>query len=161
MTRKLFFNFEGIDAKIIEEHGRLISTLSLLEWFLQEAIILIILKRKFDPSQKGDVVLAEQIFNLSFARKIDLTQKHGLLSNELSKKLDAIRKRRNLFIHGIGLATDNGFYLQILGKTEKEPYTKENLSEFRNFIEDVGGNLLDEFENHGFNLAGDSVPKVY
>ena len=57
MSRKLFFNTEGIDPKIIEEHGRLISTLSLLEWFLQEAIILIILKRKFDPTQKGDVVL--------------------------------------------------------------------------------------------------------
>src|SRR3989344_8748836 len=98
MSRKLFFNTEGIDPKIIEEHGKLVSTLSLLEWFLQEVIILIILKRKFDPSQKGDVVLAEQIFNLSFARKIVLTQKHGLLSNELSKKLDTVRRRRNLFV---------------------------------------------------------------
>lgn len=160
MTRKLFFNTNGINAVIIEEHGKLVSTLSLLEWFLQEAIILIILKRKFDPSQKGDVVLAEQIFNLSFARKIDLTQKHGLLSNGLSKKLDTVRRKRNLFIHGIGLASNNGFYLQILGKTEKEPYTKENLSEFRDFVEDVGGNLLDEFESHGFNLAGDPIPKV-
>src|SRR3989344_5674735 len=102
MSRKLFFNTEGIDPKIIEEHGRLISTLSLLEWFLQEAIILIILKRKFDPTQKGDVVLADQIFNLSFSRKVSLTKKHGLLSKKLSDDLDVIRPRRNLFVHGIG-----------------------------------------------------------
>ncbi len=157
MSRKLFFNPEGVDPKVIEEYGRLVATLSLLEWFLQEAIILIILKRKFDPTQKGDLILADQIFSLSFAKKLNLVQKHNLLSENLSKNLDIIRKRRNIFVHGIGIKLGNGFYLQILGKEEKEPYTQENISGFRDFVENVGGNLLDEFEKNGFNLAGDKV----
>ena len=154
MNRILFFNSDGIDPRVLEEHGRLICTLSILEWFLQEAIILIILKREFDPSQKSDVVLADQIFSLSFARKIDLIQKHGLLSEDLRKKLDVVRQRRNLFVHGIGLKFNAGFVLQIPGKAEQEPYTFESMSRFRNFVEDVGGNLVSEFERNGFNLKG-------
>ena len=157
MGRKLFFNPEGVDPKVIEEYGRLIATLSLLEWFLQEAIILIILKRKFDPAQKGDAILADQIFSLSFAKKLSLVQKHDLLSEDLSKNLDTIRRRRNIFVHGIGIKLEDGFYLQILGKTEKEAYAEGNISGFKDFVENAGGNLLDEFERRGFNLAGDKV----
>lgn len=153
--KKLKIINNNLSKEIFEKYGTLILTLGHLEWFLQECLIFIILKTNFDKTNKTHIVLADYISELSFDKKIRLINNFELLTKELSKKLEIIRKKRNVFIHGIVLLRASGkATIEITKKkgAKKEEFTQKNISSFLDFVEISGGKLIAEFEEKGFRL---------
>ncbi|MFH0854559.1 MAG: hypothetical protein V1891_03650 [bacterium] len=151
-TKKLIILKDKIAAPVFEKYAQLVLTISHLEWFLQEVLIFIILKTQFDQSNKSHVVLADFISKSSFDKKIELIKQNNLLSEELMAKLDIIRSRRNIFIHGIILEEDGTLVIKIIHRNLQEKFTEKNIFDFLDFVEKTGGELIIQFESQGFKL---------
>lgn len=145
---------QNIPDPVKTQFGILILTLSHLEWFLQECLIFLILNQQFDMNNKGHQILANHIENLSFDRKVKLIGSYELLTDDLKQKLDSVRIRRNVFVHGIVIEKNQQHYISILKKEKSEDFTEENCIAFKNVVEETGGQLVEEFERRGFRLAG-------
>jgi len=148
---------DNLSKEVFEKHGILILTLGQLEWFLQECLIFLILRTNFDTTNQTHNVLADYISRLTFDKKIGLVENFELLSKTLGEKIETIRKRRNVFIHGIILQRkDEVPTIEIIkkkGGVVKEEFTLENISSFLDFVETSGGELVTEFEAKGFRLS--------
>ncbi len=151
-TKKLRLWKEKIDNIVFEKYGQLSLTLSHLEWFLQEVLIFIILRVQFDQLNKSHIVLADFISKSSFDKKIGLIKRNNLLKGKLMVKLDTIRNRRNIFIHGTILEENGTLVIKIMQKNLQEEFTEKNISDFLDFVEKVGWQLVEEFKSQGFKL---------
>ena len=152
--KKMIILKEKIPKDILEKYAILVLTLGHFEWVLQEFLIFLILETNFDQNKKNHVVLANYICELSFDRKIKLSEKFGILTKEMEEKISVIKKRRNIFIHGIG-KNKNELFLEIIHKKQRENLNAENLSSFLEFIEKTGGELVNYFESRGFKISQD------
>lgn len=154
--KKLIILHDKIPKETFEKYGILVSTIGHVEWFLRECLIFIILNSKFDENNTIHNVLAEYISRLNFDKKVSLVEDFKLLSPSLAAKMEVIRLRRNIFIHGIILQhPDEPPSIELRksnGKIEKEIFDLDNISSFLDNVESAGGELICEFEAKGFNL---------
>ncbi len=151
-TKRLFIIKDKIDDSIFKRYAQLVLTIGHLEWFLQEILIFMILKTQFDQSNKSHAILADFISKANFDKKIELIRRNNLLNTDLMEKLDEIRKKRNIFIHGIILQEKDGIAITSFHKNIKENFDDKNISIFLDFVEITGGQLISEFELQGFKL---------
>lgn len=155
-NKRLFILENIINDSVFKQYAKLILTLGHLEWFLQEVLIFIILKTQFNQTNnnnKGHVILGDLISKLSFDKKIDLIKQNNLLNAGLMRELDSIRKRRNIFIHGIIIEENKNMFIKIFHKKLQENFNVKNISDFLDFVEITGGKLVSEFESQGFKLV--------
>jgi hypothetical protein len=151
-TKRLIVLKDKIDDSSFKAYGQLVLTLSHLEWFLQQVLIYLVLRTQLDKSNNSHAVLTDYISRLSFDKKIELTKRHGLLDSSLMSKLDIIRKRRNVFIHGVVIKEADHLVIKLFDKKLQENFDSKNISEFLNYTELTGGELVSAFESQGFKL---------